>query len=534
VLRPRLVAVSALFATLLTTAACSSGGVAESGSAPLTHPEVGWLDGRPHATRAGSAPSSSRPNIVFVLTDDLSWNLVPYMPHVLAMQRAGATFRNYFVTDSLCCPSRTSIFTGEFPHNSGVYDNSGSDGGFDAFLAHADENKTFASDLQGRGYLTGFFGKFLNLYHPHVRYAGQRPYAAPGWSAWDAAGTSGYDEFNYLISVGHHIARYGSAPGEYLTSVLSNKVTRFISTSVAAHRPFMTEISTFAPHAPFTPAPQDVEKFPGLQAPHEPSYGRAVENPPAWLAAIPPLDSAATDNVNRVFRLRVQAVQSVDRMISRLEAELQRLGVADSTYLVFSSDNGFHLGDYDLRPGKQTAFDTDISVPLVVTGPGVPAGSTVSQLAQNIDLAPTFDDLAGATPPTSVNGRTLVRQLHGKRVDDWRNAVLVEHHGPTTMPSDPDYPVPMSGNPPSYEAIRTTRYLYVEYIDGEHEFYNLRTDPFELDNRYATMPAQLRSRLHAALLRMSSCHGSAGCWRAQHVDLKPSPNPGKQPRSAAG
>jgi arylsulfatase A-like enzyme len=208
-------------------------------------------------------------------------------------------------------------------------------------------------------------------------------------------------------------------------------------------------------------------------------------------------------------------------MIGRLQSEVERLGVADNTYLVFSSDNGFHLGEYDLRPGKQTAFDTDISVPLVVTGPEVPAGATITTMAQNIDLAPTFDELAGATPPASVDGRSLVPQLHGRPVPDWRNAVLVEHHGPTTMPSDPDYPVPLSGNPPSYEAIRTPRYLYVEYIDGEHDFYDLRTDPYELDNAYSTMPDGLRSRLHHALLRMSSCHGTAGCWRAQHVDLHP-------------
>ena len=109
------------------------------------------------------------------------------------------------------------------------------------------------------------------------------------------------------------------------------------------------------------------------------------------------------------------------------------------------------------------------------------------------------------------------RQLHGQPVKGWRNAVLVEHKGPTLKPSDPDYPRPFSGNPPSYEAIRTLRFLYVEYVDGEREFYDLSSDPFELDNRYGTISARLRGQLHDALHRMSICHGSASCWTAQHL-----------------
>ncbi len=410
-LRPRVAIGGALLTIVGLTAACSGNG-SELPEPPLTHPEVGWVNGQPAAAQSGSQPGPATPNIVFVLTDDLSWNLVKYMPHVLAMRRAGVTFSNYFVTDSLCCPSRASIFTGEFPHNTGVLDNSGSDGGFDAFLAHQDQDKTFATRLQSSGYVTGFFGKYLNLYHPGVTYDGQRPYVAPGWSAWDAAGTSAYNEFDYLLTVGHHVARYGDDPGEYLTSVLANKATRFISTSVAAHKPFMTEISTFSPHSPYTPAPEDAESFPDLQAPEGPAYGQAVKDAPAWLKKIPPLDPSTERSLSRTFRLRVQDMQSVDRMIGRLEAKVQDLGVASNTYFIFSSDNGFHLGEYDLRAGKQTAFNTDIRVPLVVTGPDVPAGSsTVTRLAQNIDLAPTFDDLAGATSPaSSTDGHTLVPQ----------------------------------------------------------------------------------------------------------------------------
>ena len=250
------------------------------------------------------------------------------MPHVLAMERAGLTFKNYFVTDSLCCPSRTSLFTGEFPHNDGVFRNTGKDGGFNAFLANGDQNRTFASALHSRGYQTGMFGKYLNEYEPEDTYDGQRPYIPPGWSAWDVSDKHGYGEYGYTLAVGHQLARYGSAPSDYLTSVLSTKASQFIAASAKANQPFMAEVATFAPHDPFVPAPQDASKFPGLQAPRTPAFGHAVRNAPGWLKAIPPLTASASPPINRAFRLRVQDVQSVDRMIGSLETRIRNLGIS--------------------------------------------------------------------------------------------------------------------------------------------------------------------------------------------------------------
>lgn len=482
-------------------------------------PDPGWVSGSPQPPN-GDSPVSAAPNIVFVLTDDLSWNLVKYMPHVLAMERAGVTFDQNFVTDSLCCPSRTSILTGQFPHTDGVYSNADQNGGFHAFLAHHDQSKTFAPILQARGYVSGMFGKFLNEYAPEHTYSGQRPYIPPGWAAWDVADRHGYDEYGYRLSVGHAVASYGSAPRDYLTSVLSDKASQFIADSAAAHRPFLAEISTFAPHEPFVPAPADVHKFPDLKAPQSPAFGKAVVNAPPWLSKIPPLTTRARNVINRQFALRVRDVQSVDRMIGRLQTELETLGIAQNTYVVFTSDNGLHLGEHNLRQGKQTAFDTDIKVPLIVTGPGVVHG-TVRQLTANIDLAPTFETIAGATPPSMVEGHTLIPQLRGQTPGDWRSVVLVEHHGPTLSPTDPDYPGLYSGNPPSYEAIRTATALYVEYSTGRREYYNLTADPYELVNRYDEMSAPLRSRLSGTLHALERCQGYGACWRAQHLTPPP-------------
>jgi arylsulfatase A-like enzyme len=474
------------------------------------------VKGPPTTLPVSSGSGASRPNIVFVLTDDLTWNLLRYMPHVLAMEQNGLTFPRYFVTDSLCCPSRTSIFTGQFPHDTGVFTNSGKDGGFNAFISHGDQSKTFAAVLRSRGYQTGLFGKFLNLYDPSTATAGQQPYIPPGWSAWDVADAGGYREYNYHLAVGRQVGAYGSSPSDYLTSVLSTKASQFIAASSEAHRPFFAEVSTFAPHSPFVPAPPDVKKFRQLPLPETPAFGRPVRNPPTWLANVPPLTSSDRAKLTRDFRLRVRDVQSVDRMVAHLETELRSLGEARNTYFVFSSDNGLHLGEHNLREGKQTAFDTDTNVPLIVTGPGVPHGTATSALVQNIDLAPTFETIAGATPPSTVDGHALNKLLHAAAPRSWRTAVLIEHHGPVTYQTDPDYQGPASGHPPTYEAMRTDQYLYVEYQDGDHEFYNLATDPYELDNRYAQLSPVNKAILHATLTRMRTCHGSLACWDAQH------------------
>jgi arylsulfatase A-like enzyme len=174
------------------------------------------------------------------------------------------------------------------------------------------------------------------------------------------------------------------------------------------------------------------------------------------------------------------------------------------------------MGDHRLRPGKMTAFDTDIKVPLVATGPGVPSGHTAGQLSQNIDLAPTFANLGGARVPDSEDGHSLAPLLSGKEPGDWRNATLVEHHGPDRDRTDPDVPAKNSGNPPTYEAIRTPNSLYVEYTDGEREYYDTANDPYELRNLAGQLPPAQAQSLHDTLVASQNCHGSKSCWTAQH------------------
>src|SRR3989440_514474 len=306
------------------------------------------------AARAASTPTPTpaapRPNVVFVLTDDLSWNLVQYLPQVQKLQADGLTFQDYTVTDSLCCPSRSSIFTGRFPHDTGVFTNGGADGGFGYFHNHGEEANTFATALQAQGYRTAMMGKYLNGYEPTDTLGGSLPYVPPGWTEWDVAG-NGYPEFNYDLNENHKIVHYGNQPQNYLTDVLANKGTEFIAKSAAAHKPFMLEIATFAPHAPYTPAPRDANSFPGLTAPQGPAFDTLPTNAPPWLAGRTPLTPPEKTATDTAFRKRVQAVQAVDRMIERLRAALTPAGVAGNTIGMFSSDNGYHLGQDQLNPG---------------------------------------------------------------------------------------------------------------------------------------------------------------------------------------
>lgn len=465
---------------------------------------------------ADTSGSGRKPNIVYVLTDDLAWNLVEYLPHVRQLQKKGTTFTNFFATDSLCCPSRTSLLTGQYPHNTGVFTNTGDDGGYGAFMKNRNEEKTFGPALQRAGL-------------PH-RVHGQVPQRVPAGRQERHVqalcplrlGRVGRGRGRLQgVQVRPERERRGRAlregPQDYLTDVLAKKATSFIGSSADARKPFMLEVATFAPHGPSTPAPRDKDTFPGLEAPQTDAYDKATRNAPKWQRSLSPLTAEEKEEIDQRFAKRVRSAQAVDDMIGQLEKTLEEKGLADDTYLVFGSDNGFHMGEHRLRPGKQTAYDTDVKVPMMVTGPGVPAGEEVSRLAENVDINPTFLDLAGVEPPSTVDGRSLSDLMHGRTEEEWRQAVLVEHHHAKSKEGDPDAAPKDSGDPPTYAAMRTDDSLYVEYADGEREFYALGSDPDQLTNRAASLSPAQRAALHHTLTALQRCKGAESCQAASRT-----------------
>lgn len=449
-----------------------------------------------------------RPNIIFVLADDFAVNLTDFMPNLKAMQKDGVSFSNYYVSNSLCCPSRASIFTGRLPHNSKVETNNPPSGGYSAYIANGDDTENFAVALSGAGYKTAMMGKFLNEYQPKQHSAG------PGWSDWFVMG-NGYKNFNYTVNDNGSLVQYGNKPDDYLTDVLAQRTENLIRKW--KDQPFFIEIASFTPHAPFTAAPRHEGMFNEVQAPRTPAFGwRADTNAPNWLKALQPLDSKAISKIDNVFRKRARAVQAIDEMLGRIRKVLAETGNTNKTYIFFSSDNGFHLGDYSMRSGKMTPYDIDIRVPLIVCGPDVVAGKNQEKLVSNIDLASTFTEIAGTTVPGFADGKSIMPFFKNSTQSfAWRKFAIIEHKKPTYNPNDPDVQEPEDGVLPSYTALRFNEALYVEYETGEIAYYDSKKDPYELNNIAVSLSAEQKSTLHNTIIAVKKCGGLVSCWDVQ-------------------
>ena len=373
---------------------------------------------------ASVAPASGadppRPNIVFVLADDLDWSLVPYMPEVQRLQRDGVTLEQFVVSASLCCVSRASILTGRYPHNTRVLTNSPPAGGYLAWTYYGNAARSFAVPLAAAGYRTGMFGKYLNGYGANVP-------PDPGWTDW-LAGSDAYFGFDYDLSDNGFPVRFAGAPTDYATDVVARGGVRFIRESVAAGRPFMVELGDVHAASPGGAGAQARAAVPGSGAARwrarsgarsttrRAGSGSAARSPAPISSSCASASAGASGRSRRSTRCSARSARTLDE-----------LGVAGNTYVVFTSDNGYHLGQYRLTHGKRTPYDADIRVPTVIAGPGLPAAVASTALASNVDFAPTFLHWAGAER-RGQDGRSLDRVLRGQTPRRWRRGVLVVHH----------------------------------------------------------------------------------------------------------
>ncbi len=470
----------------------------------------------------------SRPNVVVVLTDDLDLREVSYLPHVRQLIASqGMTLDDYFISNSLCCPSRTSMILGQYAHNTGVFANAGPNGGFQALYHRKGEQSTIATWLQSGSYDSALIGKYLNGYPVPAG----RTYQPPGWTQWWGAidSPAAYGEYNYdLIHNGTKIHR-AHAAADYGTNAYTAYAKQFIHSEAQHGKSFFLDLAYFAPHQPATPAPRDMKLFPNAIAPRPPSFNEAdVSDKPAWLRKLPELSPTVIAASDDLYRRRIRSLQAVDRGVAELMTELQHDGILSDTYVVFTSDNGFHLGEHRLAAGKRTPYDDDIHVPFYVRGPGITAGSHSSALTGNVDIAPTIAAVAGATVPSTADGRSMLDIWHGAATPtDWRDGYLLEH-APEQLAGDLDIETAGKGvlakaEPaviPTYEGVRTAHSLYVEYTTGERELYNLSTDPDELQNLAGTTSAAVLAQWHAYLAPLEKCVG-ATCRSAETKPVPP-------------
>ncbi len=482
------------------------------------------------AERTANAGTSERPNVILILTDDLSADELSHMPNLRSqLIERGTTFENAFVTNSLCCPSRATILRGQYAHNHKILGNNPPHGGFEKFRRLGHEDSTIATWLQSAGYRTTFVGKYMNGYRgTHV---------PPGWDKWYAV--SG----NYMSTDLNENGRinYYEPGRDHLDDVLAEKAVGYvrrpggrIPSFFVPDRPFFMWLGTTAPHQPADPAPRHEDALAEVSLPRPPSFDESdVSDKPAWIRDNPPLNPEQIARAEDLYRKRLQSMLAVDEMIGQLVDALKESGELDETYLVFTSDHGFHLGTHRLTAGKWTAYEEDIRVPLIVRGPGVPEGKKLEHLVLNNDLAPTFADLAGAEIPSFVDGRSLKPLLSDNppSPDAWRQAFLVEAMaesaevlpsvddrsliplltGDTQPPEDPRRSSPLDEAPledagrPGLVAIRTEDRLYVEYATGESELYDLEKDPYQLDNDYEDTELKRLWRLEGWLEALRDC-----------------------------
>jgi N-acetylglucosamine-6-sulfatase len=436
------------------------------------------------ATARAAAPS--RPNIVLILTDDQRWDSLDELPVTNAL--AWRRYTRSFVVDPMCCPSRASILTGRTPNHTGV----------DSLLegAHLDERKTFATMLHAAGYRTVFAGKYLNGYP-----FGRGPYTPPGWDTF-----YGFDKaanyYDYsLIENGRRIS-YGTQPADYSTDVLSGKVVDAID-AAPSERPLLVEFAPNAPHRAGLldpiPAPRDRGVCANTAFPLPDNFNaNDVVSEPRWMAGEGP--KSATTAV-RLRRATCETLAGVDRAIAAILDALGRTGRLENTYVVVTSDNGFHFGEHRLFE-KGDLYDESIRVPLLVRGPGVRA-EIDGRLTSNIDLAPTFLDWAHVAPPAHFfDGHSFAADARGASVAG-PSAVLLR--GCRTGNLAKGAPAPCGNNPSNMGknwGVRTRRYAYVEYSGGYRQLFDVVADPGEVRNlapdpAYAHTLARLHQRLVA-------------------------------------
>lgn len=427
-------------------------------------------------------PSSAatRFDVVLILTDDQRWDTVQYMPNVQTLlANRGITFTNAFVTSPLCCPSRATILSGLYAHKHGVLDNDPPDGGAVAFR----DFETIAVWLARVGYRTAFFGKYLNSY------TDLGPYIPPGWSEWAAQGRGGSYYSYEVVNTGGVVTTHGTAPTDYSTTVFTNKAVSFIESTPSGTSLFLL-FAPNAPHLPATPEPEDVGKFSGMAPWRPPSYNEVnVSDKPSWVRALPLLTESLQGDADVRHRRQVESLQAVDRGVSQIVDALSRTNRLSRTVIVFTSDNGFSWGEHRWMDNKQCPYEECIRVPLIVRDPGAFAiPHRDSSIVLNLDLAPSILQWAGETrPPYVLPGSSLFGLLRTPHAQ-WRRHTLLEMLGVRDPPA-PGWP--------KYYGVRSERYVYIEHLNGEREFYDLALDPYQLQNAftspsYAATIAELR------------------------------------------
>lgn len=470
--------------------------------------------GRSTHAAASSAVPSDAPNVVVFLTDDMRKDELSYLPNVRRLLiKQGMTFTDAQSPHPLCCPARAALLTGQYAQNNGVHHNTGKYGGWQSF----DPSATIATWAQAAGYLTALHGKHLNKFDP-------RASADPGWTNFDIILEPATDYENFTFFDGDTFS------DDYVTTRLDERAVASID-EWAGRRPFMLMVNHVAPHM-WMPASAkgdgDGDRG-GRVPPAEAAYAKAFKKLKPRAFKDPSFNEADMRDKEAVVRgraklspramkrlslARIRSLLSVDEAVAHAVAALERAGELDETYFVFTSDNGFALGEHRYM-GKDRLTDEALDVPLVVRGPGIPADTRSSRQVSLIDLTETLVDIMDLTPTRTIDGESFERTLRNPSSPGFRDTMLIQTGGKQTRVKHPGW---------TYRGVLTQRYNYGRRVNNGPDdgfLYDRHKDPHELRNvltnkRYRAVRRELERRLK----QLADCAGS-DCNR----DFGPLPRP---------
>jgi N-acetylglucosamine-6-sulfatase len=472
-----------------------------------------WPAGGP--PRAEAQVFGAPPNIIVLLTDDQESRSMRVMKIVgKELKRKGVTMKGFYDNFPLCCPARTTIFTGQYAHNHEVLSNSPPDGGYGVFNElHGDNYLPLW--LQAAGYQTSYIGKFENGYAEPDEY-GTTPADVPkGWNNWHVLAPSRAQYFNYTLNNNGALRQYSEREEDYSTDVFTKKAKRFVRANAKSATPFYLELGYAAPHGGGGGDPGRSCNRAAVPAPRylgtlkrkakgslPPSFNEAdISDKPSPISDRDPLTEAQISDMLRKRRCAWESLLAVDESVGTLINELKRDGVRRNTYVFFLSDNGFMRGEHRVRDNKRFLYEESARVPFIARGPGIPHGETSNDIVANADLTSTILEIAGASPGVTQDGKSLLPSLTNPDLEQGR-AILLEAYAGT----------PILG-------LRTSRYLYTEWEDTgtlfpEKELYDMYLDPYQLNNLASSPTFQPVVRELAAELRDlldcagEDCHGA--------------------------
>ncbi len=479
---------------------------------------------------AGLAKKKNPPNVIFIMTDDQDSLLgsVNYMPLLKEnIIDKGLSVNRAYVTTSLCCPSRSTLLTGTYCSNHKVWGNAySSNGGFHKYFEQGHEENSLPAWFKSKNYKTGLVGKYLNDYRED-----DTAHVPPFWDEWFAVTSDDEDPWDQTQYSNNGVNYDGT--GEYQTDTLKERAHRFINNH--KQDPFFLIVTPEAPHSPADPAPRHAALYPNLKNPKIRAWNESTEyqsQKPIWLGTLPYLTAAQEQAFDQRYRLRTLSLLAVDELVANITNTLEALNLLDNTYIFYTSDNGFHQGQHRLTNGKRQAYEEDILVPFFVRGPRIAPGAKIDNMVAFIDVAPTLLEIAGFKKnqmPEQLDGVSAFKMFTNARKgvpDPWRyddqddDDEISTHKDPSPIRH---YTMLVanytfggsSTNKNDYYGIRLWEQrsgrdtLYVEWYTGDCEFYDLVTDPFQLDNACDTLSPAKKASLSSLLAQLKTCSGAS-------------------------